>query len=557
MMNMRAAETKKPEREKKRKDVAGVIVGAIRTLLMLYFVNILLSTLQKTLAEITPKPSVIEYDTDIKGVNYYPSTHPWTLMWDDTWWESGEALSEIEKELDIISKFSSVVRIFLNYDKFGRDQTVPEKMVRRLNTILDAIGKRKMRAIVALFDWLEMYDTLGRDGWTRQRKHLENILNILKDNEKILIIELKCNLGELLKPLGPYEERELTAWGYEMMYVAKGLDRKHIITIGMDAWSSIRWFSEIADICCAMAYKANPDENKIVVAEALNNGWNRGKPCYVSETGWCSCPCSRNPDPGAPSWLKALSGENYQKSYIEHSLNGLKELPVGMLVWCFSDYTQLPPEFNVEREKHFGIVGVYPDLKQKPSYNLVTGYKNISATKHKLLRDVWNLSTTTDDFSIPTWNWSVVKGTATWTRTQVDTDYVWSVSWADHPDSILLSDKTITDGRIRCRLLLQEESGKPNMRMGVVFRYSDQDNYYEAYIDKEYNSVSLRKWKEGAETLLNENYTTIEFNKIYELWIECHGPKISVWAYDGNQCKQWATTEDIDFKKWKNRPIRP
>ena len=136
-------------------------------------------------------PSTISYVANIKMLNYYPSTHPWDAMYDDTWWSSGQAQQEIQRELWLIKNMvgCNVIRVFARYNALG-GASINTTRRSYLENIINWAGSIGLKSIVSLFDCLTGSD-FDSINWDNHKAHLDGIVGYFKTNTNILAWDLK------------------------------------------------------------------------------------------------------------------------------------------------------------------------------------------------------------------------------------------------------------------------------------------------------------------------------------------------------------------------------
>ena len=118
----------------------------------------------------------------IKGINYYPQKTPWDMFGDDF------DMNVIEKDLDLMKEAGlNTIRIFVPYEGFGKAFVDQEKL-QKLKEVLDAVERKKLMAIVTLFDFYGDYSVLD---WTMTHRHAEQIVSALKEHKGILAWDIK------------------------------------------------------------------------------------------------------------------------------------------------------------------------------------------------------------------------------------------------------------------------------------------------------------------------------------------------------------------------------
>ncbi|HCQ14281.1 cellulase family glycosylhydrolase, partial [Flavobacterium sp.] len=158
-----------------------------------------------------------------KGINYYPKNSAWDTFGDrfnkDT----------IAKDFDIIKKSKlNSIRIFIQYEDFGKADIKPEKL-EKLKTLLDLAEAKNLKVVVTLFDF---YSDYTLESWTLTSRHAEKIVTAFKDHKAIIAWDIKN------EPNLDFENRDknnVLNWLQQMIIVIKENDPNHLVTIG---WSN-------------------------------------------------------------------------------------------------------------------------------------------------------------------------------------------------------------------------------------------------------------------------------------------------------------------------------
>lgn len=162
----------------------------------------------------------IEQIKQIRGVNYYPKDTPWK----EFWLKYDNKI--IENDFEIIKKLNlNTIRVFINYEQFGKGNVVPE-MLERLGHFLDTAQKNKIGVVVTLFDFNSNYQLLNFPATARQ---LEVIFTEFKNHPSLLAWDLK-NEPDL--DFRYQNESDVKEWLTFIIKQARKFDNVNPITIG-------------------------------------------------------------------------------------------------------------------------------------------------------------------------------------------------------------------------------------------------------------------------------------------------------------------------------------
>lgn len=168
----------------------------------------------------------------IKGINYYPRLSPW-----DTFNESFDS-DTISADFKLIKEAGlNTVRVFVQYEDFGKAKVLPEKLA-KLKKLLDLAEENELKVLVTLFDFYGDYSILD---WTLNQTHAEKIVSALKEHNALLGWDIKN------EPDLDFESRKkanVVPWLTNMIRFVKSIDSLHPVTIG---WSNIESATELAD----------------------------------------------------------------------------------------------------------------------------------------------------------------------------------------------------------------------------------------------------------------------------------------------------------------------
>lgn len=273
----------------------------------------------------------------IKGINYYPKNSAWDTFGDlfnkDT----------IAKDFDIIKKANlNSVRIFIQYDDFGKAKVQPEKLA-KLKTLLDLAESKKLEVIVTLFDF---YSDYSLDSWTLTHRHAEQIVSTFKNHKAILAWDLKN------EPNLDFENRgkdNVLSWLEHIATVIKENDPNHLITIG---WSNSVEASHLAKEMDFISYHFYNDNTHLEYeTDALLK--SSKKPVVISEFG-------------VPSyggiWNFWEGSTSKQAAYHKKMQAYFKKNNYSFMSWTLYDFPQVPDQvagkwpWQKNRQKKFGFL---------------------------------------------------------------------------------------------------------------------------------------------------------------------------------------------------------
>ncbi|MDP5120779.1 MAG: cellulase family glycosylhydrolase [Spirosomaceae bacterium] len=282
----------------------------------------------------------------MKGVNYYPQKTPWK----DFWLNYDEKI--IAKDLKIIKKLRlNTVRVFINYEQFGKGNVVPE-MLERLNHFLDTAEKNKLGVMVTLFDFNSNYNLLNFPATDRQ---LETILTRFKNHPAILAWDLK-NEPDL--DFYYQNEFDVKEWLSLMVRQAKKYDNSHPITIGWAYPESASYLSEKLDFISFHYYRDVEELGNVIDTLKLQIG---EKPLVLQEFGLSSYESSLFPISVSPK----QQAEHLQK--VQRILTAKGNIPY--IYWTLYDFENVSSEiaggrpWQINTQKHFGVIDINGNLK--------------------------------------------------------------------------------------------------------------------------------------------------------------------------------------------------
>ena len=273
----------------------------------------------------------------IKGINYYPKNAAWDMF--------GKSfnLDTIAKDFDIIrlAKLNSI-RIFIQYEDFGKAELLPEKL-EKLKLVLDLASKKNLKVIVTLFDF---YSDYSLKDWTLTFRHAEKIVTTFKNHKAIIAWDLKN------EPNLDFENRgknNVLNWLDQIANVIKENDPNHLITIG---WSNSQEATHLKNKVDFISYHFY---NAIADFDTENNQLNAktSKPLVVQEFG-------------VPSYKGIWNWNGYtekdQAAYHKEMQALFKKSNVAFMSWTLYDFPKVPDivagkwPWQKLRQKKFGFI---------------------------------------------------------------------------------------------------------------------------------------------------------------------------------------------------------
>lgn len=289
-------------------------------------------------------------DFTIKGINYYPKNSAWDTFGDkfnkDT----------IAKDFDIIkeAKLNSI-RIFIQYDDFGKADVKEEKLL-KLKTLLDLADSKKLKVIVTLFDF---YSDYTLESWTLTQRHAEKIVSTFKNHKAIIAWDIKN------EPNLDFENRDkqnVLKWLQQMIAVIKENDPNHLVTIGWsNAYEATHLYDQV-DFVSYHFYNAIADFEK----EYSTLGTATKKPIVIQEFGLPSYK-------GIWNWNG--NNEEDQAEYHKKMQALFKKNGLAFMSWTLYDFPTVPNQvagkwpWQKLRQKKFGFID--ESGAKKPSFEYI------------------------------------------------------------------------------------------------------------------------------------------------------------------------------------------
>jgi hypothetical protein len=280
----------------------------------------------------------------IKGINYYPQNSAWDTFGDNF---DKEILA---KDFEIIKKANlNTIRIFIQYEDFGKAELKPEKL-KKLRELLDIAEHKDLKVIVTLFDFYGDYSVLD---WTLTTQHAQTIVQEFKEHNAILAWDVKNEPDLDFTSRG---KEKVIAWLHQTISTIKRIDQKHAITVG---WAKIENATLLKDRLNLITFHYYEDialfkEAYLKLKQQIPN-----KPIALGEYGVSSY---------RGIWKPFGSSESTQEEFHKTMQGIFTENDVQFLSWTLYDYKNIPTAvvgklpWRKNAQKKFGFI----DSRGKP-----------------------------------------------------------------------------------------------------------------------------------------------------------------------------------------------
>ncbi|WP_452232891.1 cellulase family glycosylhydrolase [Lacinutrix sp. MEBiC02595] len=288
----------------------------------------------------------------IKGINYYPKATPWNMF--------GDAFAEdiIANDFKIIKAAGlNSVRIFVQYDDFGKADVDPEKL-EKLKQTLDAAEANKLKVVLTLFDFFGDYSVMN---WTLNQRHAETIVSTFKDHNAIIAWDIKN------EPNLDFESRGkdmVIAWLDSMIDLVKSVDAEHPVTIGWSNTQSAPILKDKVDIVSFHYYEGLSELDAAIktLRKDIPN-----KPLVLQEFGISSY---------SGFWKPLGSSTEDQANYHKKIQEIIAANSLQFMSWTLYDFVDVPKAVVGSRpwrrntQKHFGFID--KNGAKKASFKYIT-----------------------------------------------------------------------------------------------------------------------------------------------------------------------------------------
>jgi hypothetical protein len=272
-----------------------------------------------------------------KGINYYPQKHPFKDFWINYDSTAVERDFEIIKELDY-----NTVRVFINFEQFGKGDVVPE-MMERLEHFLNAADQKGLKVLITLFDFNSNYHLYNYQNTERQ---LESILTRFKFHPGLLAYDLK-NEPDL--DFHYQDKVDVEEWLEHMLIKAREYDPFHPLTIGWSTLDKAHLYADRVDFVSFHYYKA---ANELASGIESLKTIIGDKPLVLGEFGLSSY----------QSMLFPIGkNEGQQATYYQDVVRILQKYNIPHYLWTLYDFPKVSGDVAGDRpwqrgaQKHFGI----------------------------------------------------------------------------------------------------------------------------------------------------------------------------------------------------------
>lgn len=277
---------------------------------------------------------------NIKGINYYPQTTPWDMF--------GDAFTKdtIAKDFKIIKEAGlNSVRIFVQYDDFGKAEVNPKKLV-KLKQTLDAAEENNLKVVLTLFDFYGDYSVIN---WTLNQRHAETIVNTFKNHSALLAWDIKN------EPNLDFESRGqelVVAWLDKMTDLIKSIDENHPVTIG---WSNTQSATILKDKVDFISFHYYEDLDKLDANIKTMRTEIINKPLVLQEFGISSY---------SGFWKPFGASEEDQANYYKKAQKLIASNKLQFMSWTLYDFVKVPKEvvgklpWRRNTQKQFGFINV-------------------------------------------------------------------------------------------------------------------------------------------------------------------------------------------------------
>lgn len=288
----------------------------------------------------------------IKGINYYPMKNPWDTFGDDF------DTSVLKQDFTLIKNAGlNTIRIFVQYDDFGKANVIPEKLD-KLKQLLDIAEKQHLKVIVTLFDFYGNYDVLD---WTLTQKHTRSIVEAFKNHNAILAWDVKNEPDLDFNSRG---KENVIAWLEFTSNVIKSIDLKHAVTIG---WAKIENATLLHHKLDLITFHYYEDFDLLESAYQKLKQELPHKNIVLGEFGVTSY---------KGIWKPLGSSSKKQATFHQKAQTIFQKNNIQSIAWTLYDFESVPTQvvgklpWRKAFQKHFGFIDV--NGNPKPAYKYMT-----------------------------------------------------------------------------------------------------------------------------------------------------------------------------------------
>jgi len=287
----------------------------------------------------------------VKGINYYPQATPWDMFGDNFDAEI------IKNDFEFIKdKGLNSIRIFIQYEDFGKAEVKPDKL-EKLKEVLDLAEKSDLKVVVTLFDFYGDYSVLD---WTLTHRHAEQIVTSFKNHPTILAWDIKNEPDLDFESRG---KQMVLDWLSHTIDQVKKFDPNHLITIGWSKPEAAINLENELDFVSFHYYK--PLEN--LEQDYFNINQLIDKPLVLQEFGLSSY---------HGIWNLWGGDEEDQANYHKKIQAFFQKEKLAFMSWTLYDFKEVPTDvvgklpWRKSKQRHFGFLDV--DGKPKPALKFMT-----------------------------------------------------------------------------------------------------------------------------------------------------------------------------------------
>lgn len=288
-------------------------------------------------------PNLSSEITNIRGINYYPSSSPWL-----TFWPMYDPVV-VDRDLKRIKKLGlNTVRVFLNTEQMGRG-AINEESVSKFDNMLQLAEKNGLRLLPTLFDFPIGFDANTYPSYYRQ---LQFFLEKYKDNKTILAWNIKNEPDQDFKIHG---EAKVLQWLHFILKEAKQLDPNHPITIG---WAHPINGHHLADKVDFISIHHYRSKEHLVTAHEELSIFN--KPIVIEEFGYSSA---------TTIWSLFTHNDEKQTEVVMESIRYAEDNDIAWMLWTLYDFEEAPKEvfgwkpWIKAAQKGFGLISTDGRIK--------------------------------------------------------------------------------------------------------------------------------------------------------------------------------------------------
>ncbi|WP_372754502.1 glycoside hydrolase family 2 TIM barrel-domain containing protein [Mariniflexile sp.] len=287
---------------------------------------------------------------NIKGINYYPQNTPWDMF--------GEAFSikTILNDFRIIKNAGlNTIRIFIQYEDFGKGNVKPEKL-EKLKKVLDLAEAEQLKVVVTLFDFYGDYSVLD---YTINQRHAETIVSTFKNHNAIIAWDIKNEPNLDFDSRG---KNKVLAWLKHMINLVKSIDKTHAVTIG---WSNAESATILKNELDFVSFHYYENLDNLDTTYKNLKSMITDKPVVLGEFGLSSY---------SGIWNFYGESEKTQAEYYKKAQHIISKNNIPFMSWTLYDFNKIPKEvvgrlpWRKRTQEHFGFINQKGETKPAFKY---------------------------------------------------------------------------------------------------------------------------------------------------------------------------------------------